>query len=469
MRKSDRVSFKCHYCGGGRDGMTISAGLPSKSLERSRRIVSAKPVSRSKSVNNSFLASVNSTTEQAYKPGPLLTEDDLREELVQLKRQYGLLTKEHGVLKTHLQVATNDLKKRELEIENLLQDPMTMTKAQEQLELNSLKRKVIQYERAMREKSEEILKLLNDKNVINASENRQKLEKLEKDYEKLKYRLGKSVPQAELEAEKSRLAELIESLQHENNELHQILSTFFQDAENGLFAGDNGFQDTELLEKLRQEAAKRKSEVEQYQKALTALIRDKTHRGTGAIPVHKSLPKQTEPNQQEGKLSKSEKPSVKTIHRGSLVKPPNIPSEKNRKIPSKAVESLAGYKPVKNDSKARKESKGAASKKGLKNDEQESNVKNDPKELLKSNGNHFRKKADSVDETSLGSYVTNNDFDNESNIQAIAHEFHDKVADLDEHARYELQEMEETAETLITAMRCQLLREEMLNTRVMSF
>lgn len=34
---------------------------------------------------------------------------------------------------------------------------MTLTKAQEQLELNSLKRKVIQYERAMREKSEEIL------------------------------------------------------------------------------------------------------------------------------------------------------------------------------------------------------------------------------------------------------------------------------------------------------------------------
>ena len=39
-----------------------------------------------------------------------------------------------------------------------------------------------------------------------------------------------SVPHAELEAEKARLAELIESLHRENNELHQILSTFFQDA-----------------------------------------------------------------------------------------------------------------------------------------------------------------------------------------------------------------------------------------------
>ncbi|KAE9553717.1 hypothetical protein FO519_003072 [Halicephalobus sp. NKZ332] len=392
-----------------------------------------------------------------------MTEEDLRGELIQLKRRYGLLSKEHAVLKTHLQVASNDLKKRENEIENLLQDPVTPTKYQEQLELNSLKRRVIQYERAMREKSEEISKLLSDKDLFNATQNRQKLEKLEKDYEKLKYRLGKSVPHAELEAEKTRLSELIESLHRENNELYQILSTFFQDAENGVFLDGTGMRDTKLLAKMKEEAAARKSEVEYYQKALATLIRDRSHHGPGLLgSSDKNRKSQNSINNKRPKSGKTvlngHQPNAFPL--STKISLPNIPREKDKSRKTKSTEKQLVLKPINKSTPYQSSSRKVELKTpGPKYAESESSMKSG-NESGSEYGNRQKpriKKRIGSEESSLGSYVTNEEYDDDSNIGKITSEYLEKV------------EIEEKTEILITALRCQLLREEMLQTRVLSF
>uniref|UniRef100_A0A914P300 Uncharacterized protein n=1 Tax=Panagrolaimus davidi TaxID=227884 RepID=A0A914P300_9BILA len=452
--KKSNVSFKCHYCGKGSDKTLVThrtAGIASKSLERDRRLVSGNYLNRSKSVHSTYLPPLNQTSDYAYTPGKTLTEDDLREELVQIKK------------------------------------PITMTKSQEQLELNSLKRKIIQYERALREKTQEINNLMGDKSVFSATETKQKMQKLEDDCAKLKHRLGKSVPYVELEAERTKLAEMIETLQRENEELHHMLEGVYQENENNTLLDANGMKDPKMLSKLREEAATRMNEVEYYQRALSSLIREKSLPAIVMSPKHiKRSISVTSKNVERTISAKSERQQHLSNVATERVK---MDSKKNlkpiKKTPSASLQNSTkspnNAKYVKLESKSvarveRSEKRVKAEKNGKKiltensvkqpvkhvnhlmnYEETESSAKSpdlltpiesaeDEKESEKRKINH--------DASSITSGVTNDDDD--SNIGAL-------------NAEYQEKEMEDRIGSLITALRCQLLREEMIQTRVMSF
>uniref|UniRef100_A0A7E4ULZ4 ENT domain-containing protein n=1 Tax=Panagrellus redivivus TaxID=6233 RepID=A0A7E4ULZ4_PANRE len=116
--------------------------------------------------------------------------------------------------------------------------------------------------------------------------------------------LDKSVPHAELEAEKARLAELIDNLQRENDGLHHTLATVLPEEETDTILESKGLSDVKTLAKLRNEAAARRQEVEHYQNLLTTLIRDKT-----PLPVYSESRPIESPE-----VSKKSNPQTKKRH-----------------------------------------------------------------------------------------------------------------------------------------------------------
>nr|CAD2177100.1 unnamed protein product [Meloidogyne enterolobii] len=61
----------------------------------------------------------------------------------------------------------------------------------------ALKRKILLYERLLKEKTRENTKLLEDKKIVEASETRKLTEKLENECQRLRVHLAQSVPETE--------------------------------------------------------------------------------------------------------------------------------------------------------------------------------------------------------------------------------------------------------------------------------
>uniref|UniRef100_A0A914MS65 Uncharacterized protein n=1 Tax=Meloidogyne incognita TaxID=6306 RepID=A0A914MS65_MELIC len=90
----------------------------------------------------------------------------------------------------------------------------------------ALKRKILLYERLLKEKTRENTKLLEDKKIVEASETRKLTEKLENECQRLRVHLAQSVPETEFLKEKDQYLTIINRLIDENMHLRQVVGKF---------------------------------------------------------------------------------------------------------------------------------------------------------------------------------------------------------------------------------------------------
>uniref|UniRef100_A0AC34FTR5 Uncharacterized protein n=1 Tax=Panagrolaimus sp. ES5 TaxID=591445 RepID=A0AC34FTR5_9BILA len=248
-----------------------------------------------------------------------------------------------------------------------------------------------------------------------------------------------------------------------------------------------------MLSKLREEAAARRNEVEYYQRALSSLIRDKTLPSIVMSPTQIKRSVSATPKKLEKSISVKSEKRQHLLTNNTTVEKVKSDSKKTLKPIKKAVstsfqtstqfENQTNHEEVESKSRARverSEKRVKSAKNGkiiptensfkqpvkrvnhlMNYEETESSAKSP--DLLtpaesgeEEKGKHVEKKKRSHDASSVGSRVTNGEYDNDSNIGAL-------------NAEYQEKEMEDRLSSLITALRCQLLREEMIQTRVMSF
>uniref|UniRef100_A0A1I7SHT9 PH domain-containing protein n=1 Tax=Bursaphelenchus xylophilus TaxID=6326 RepID=A0A1I7SHT9_BURXY len=174
-----------------------------------------------------------------------------------------------------------------------------ISKSEQKIRHLSLKRKVVQYERALREKSEEVAKLLSDRNVAKAAETRQRMEKLEAECARLKRHLNESVPESEFLREKDQYMDIIANLTEENMQMRQIIGKYQNEkSEEILRDADNGLSDEALLNDLRNYALSQKADAQNYRRALDRLIKQRHSapiptkpkiRSASAAPVRRKI------------------------------------------------------------------------------------------------------------------------------------------------------------------------------------
>ncbi|VDM36648.1 unnamed protein product [Toxocara canis] len=83
--------------------------------------------------------------------------DDLKQELLNMKRNYAIILKENSVLKTRLKRYASESAKKDRQLQDvLLNQSRSLTNTEHQAVINSLKQKLVKYEALIREKSDEI-------------------------------------------------------------------------------------------------------------------------------------------------------------------------------------------------------------------------------------------------------------------------------------------------------------------------
>ena len=208
-------------------------------------------------------------------------------------------------------------------------------------------------------------------------------------------------------------------------------------SENGVFFDSTGMRDSKLLAKMKEEAVARKNEVEYYQKALAALIRDKSYHGPGA-PSSSSRSKKS-PNSASIKRPKSGKVVLNghqpnPVPLSSKILLPNIPREKDRSKRTKSAEKQVILKPINKSTSYQSGAKKPELEKPIsKYAESESSMKsvNESESEYNNNQKLRIKKRIGSEESSLGSYVTNEEYeDTESNIGKINNEYLEKAVRL---------------------------------------
>ena len=233
-----------------------------------------------------------------------------------------------------------------------------------------------------------------------------------------------------------------------------IKFTFLIVSENTTLLDANGIRDPKMLIKLREEAAVRRTEVEQYQQALSSLIRDK------------SLPVIGVPAENFAVRSSSAKPQ-KVIGRAISAKSENHKfrsAEATAPRPARSAHKLAAIKnssdakivelngkskarALRSDKKAKPISMGKSLSSEipaksqlqpvkhinhlLKYEETESSGKSSdlltPPESVDEKIIQSKKRRDHRGPSSNGSAISNADYDNDSNIGAINSEYQEKV------------------------------------------
>lgn len=186
----------------------------------------------------------------------MMNAEDLRQQLLQLKKAHTLALRDNVQCRTRLRIAERECKRREAEMQRLLsmvswQNGTASTNSSmanggakrngtngaiavsqsardTRIELATLKRKVLLYERMLHEKNRENSKLLENKNVVQATEARKLAEKLELECQRLRTHLAQSVPEAEFLREKDQYLGIINRLVEENMQLRQTIGEFEQ-------------------------------------------------------------------------------------------------------------------------------------------------------------------------------------------------------------------------------------------------
>jgi 3-methyladenine DNA glycosylase Tag len=98
-------------------------------------------------------------------------------------------------------------------------------------------------------------KLLNDRNVVKASENAQQLERLEAECTRLKRFLSKSVPESEFLREKQQYIDIIAQLTEENMAMRKIIGEYEQQEQGKLTETLYGTFDSERETEIQDQEA----------------------------------------------------------------------------------------------------------------------------------------------------------------------------------------------------------------------
>ncbi|KAL7070107.1 hypothetical protein ACQ4LE_010340 [Meloidogyne hapla] len=166
--------------------------------------------------------------------------EDIREELLHVKKAHHAVLRENSQYRTKLRIAERERNRREEELKRLLTVPQQTktlnnnklsphsTIAENRIEMMTLKRKVLLYERLLKEKTRENSKLLEDKKVVEAAETRKLTERLENECQRLRIHLAQSVPETEFLKEKDQYLTIINRLIDENMHLRQVVGKFEQ-------------------------------------------------------------------------------------------------------------------------------------------------------------------------------------------------------------------------------------------------
>ncbi|KHN72424.1 IQ domain-containing protein E [Toxocara canis] len=164
--------------------------------------------------------------------------DDLKQELLNMKRNYAIILKENSVLKTRLKRYASESAKKDRQLQDvLLNQSRSLTNTEHQAVINSLKQKLVKYEALIREKSDEINRLKDDRNAMKISDLREQIFSLENECTRLRKCLNSAAPlsrqgQTFLHQEQVKnLKAVIDKLKGENERLESRLAKIRRDSE----------------------------------------------------------------------------------------------------------------------------------------------------------------------------------------------------------------------------------------------
>ncbi|KAI1725414.1 hypothetical protein DdX_02072 [Ditylenchus destructor] len=288
-----------------------------------------------------------------FSRSPYLTSvNDLRDELLKTKRAYSLALRENSFIRTKFKISEKECKKKEKEIMQLLStDQNNTSRYEERLQLNSLKKKAIQYERVLRNKIEENAKLLSDRNVAKAAESRHLVEKLEAECNRLRNHLSQSIPEGEFLREKHQYMEIIDRLTEENMDLRRIIGEYEKQQRDDLLSEhicgkENYMNDLEALP-----AKTYRKQMEHYKTALSALIKQRRSRSAVLIRSHSDSRRQRKStstlSETQHRLSSPEKERPKrSISQGEAIAV-HIPTRGRQQIAENKCRKNLEYKATK--------------------------------------------------------------------------------------------------------------------------
>uniref|UniRef100_A0A914CM44 Lebercilin domain-containing protein n=1 Tax=Acrobeloides nanus TaxID=290746 RepID=A0A914CM44_9BILA len=338
---STSINGTCHYCNMRKKiSKLLSANTalnhPNGRVSRFKRVTSTK--NSSPPLKDEAIFESNGRATQ----GEIL--DDLRDELLAVKRDYAAVLRENAVLKTRLKIASKEIKHKSEEMKNLLEQ-QSGSATSLQIQINSLKRKVLQYETSLNEKSNEINNLLADKKLADATETRKKLEKLEKECRKLKQELRDSIPMNEFFKERHHYTERLNRLTTENLELQKLMThgNKAQDVNRIVEIIPNNSlnqlkPDGELINEMRRTSLARKREVEEYQNALSYFVRNKSIDDSRLPHLKSSRFRNSRMGIKQPSFRQSSSKTISSIHptklKSNAESPPQVNIESRDSLPS---------------------------------------------------------------------------------------------------------------------------------------
>ncbi|KAI6241699.1 hypothetical protein M3Y99_00331800 [Aphelenchoides fujianensis] len=170
--------------------------------------------------------------------------------------------------------------------------------------MNSLKRKVVQFERALREKTEEVAKLINDREVAKAVDTRRQIQKLESEIHRLRKHLSESIPESAFFREKQQYVEVINRLTEENMEMRRIIGDFEDEQQAAAHLPLSDFDEDAFMHQLRDAALAKKQDAESYKNALNTLVNRKLKRvESRSSPWNEKAPTRTRVQRRKTSMS----------------------------------------------------------------------------------------------------------------------------------------------------------------------
>ncbi|VDK45843.1 unnamed protein product [Anisakis simplex] len=189
--------------------------------------------------------------------------DDLQEKLMNMKRNYAIILKENNVLKTRLRRCANEAAKKDHQLRNVLISQAVFylrscclcllyclllaafdtvkphvpgPSDDRQTIVNSLQQKNLKYEAMIREISDEVNRLKDDRKAMKITDLREQIISLENECQRLKKCLNSAAPlsreQTLIHREQlSTLHNSVEQLKNENEQLKKRLEKIYRDSE----------------------------------------------------------------------------------------------------------------------------------------------------------------------------------------------------------------------------------------------
>uniref|UniRef100_A0A915PIV9 Shugoshin C-terminal domain-containing protein n=1 Tax=Setaria digitata TaxID=48799 RepID=A0A915PIV9_9BILA len=171
--------------------------------------------------------------------------DNLREELYGIKRNYAAVLKENVVLKTRLKRSSNEILRKDRQLQNLLFIQSQVYTSDEQREnMAAMKQKIIVLESLLKEKNNEISRLKYDREALKISNYRKHVAAPQTECKHTKRYPNRVTPQSKMQADlrgssgrqrtvsesnrARKLKETINYLEKQNDRMRSKLQTFFK-------------------------------------------------------------------------------------------------------------------------------------------------------------------------------------------------------------------------------------------------